>query len=91
MVEANFTCGTPNENHYPDLGSDKSSLISKTSFRGEIGGHITKCRHFLRLPNMSTHDFGQIKSSFEKGLNVMFDDVLDKREVFLDYKNVTIR
>ena len=40
---------------------------------------------------MLTHGFGQIKSSFEKGLNVMFDDVLDKREVFLDYKNVTIR
>ena len=37
---------------------------------------------------MITHDFGQIKSSFEKGLNMMFDDVLDKREVFLDYKNV---
>ena len=40
---------------------------------------------------MLTHDFGQIKSSFEKGLNMMFADVLDKREVFLDYKNVTIR
>ena len=40
---------------------------------------------------MLTHDFGQIKSYFEKGLNMMFADVLDKREVFLDYKNVTIR
>ena len=41
---------------------------------------------------MLTHDFGQIKTSFEKSLKyMMFDDVLDKREVFLDCKNVTIR
>ena len=41
---------------------------------------------------MLTHDFGQIKTSFEKSLKyMMLDDVLDKREVFLDCKNVTIR
>ena len=42
---------------------------------------------------MLTHDFGQIKvTSFEKSLKyMMFDDVLDKREVFLDCKKVTIR
>ena len=28
---------------------------------------------------------------FQKGLVLMFDDVLVKKEVFLDYKNVTIR
>ena len=26
-----------------------------------------------------------------KGLDMMFDDVVDKKEVFLDYKNVTLR
>ena len=37
---------------------------------------------------MLTHDFGQIKTSFEKSLKyMMFDDVLDKRERFLDYEN----
>ena len=28
---------------------------------------------------------------FQKGLALMFDDVLVKNEVFLDFKNVTIR
>ena len=28
---------------------------------------------------------------FQKGLVLMFDDVLVKKEVFLDFKNVTIR
>ena len=28
---------------------------------------------------------------FQKGLGLIFDDVLVKKEVFLDYKNVTIR
>ena len=28
---------------------------------------------------------------FQKGLALMFDDVLVKKEVFVDFKNVTIR
>ena len=28
---------------------------------------------------------------FQKGLALMFDDVVVKKEVFLDFKNVTIR
>ena len=40
-----------NQKHYPDLGSDVSSVwnFCARSFRGETSGGVTKCRLFLRL------------------------------------------
>ena len=36
-----------NQKHYPDLGSDESSvLVSQTSFGGETSGSVAKCRLF---------------------------------------------
>ena len=40
-----------NQKHYPDLGSDASSvwnsaLVSQTSFGGETSGSVAKCRLF---------------------------------------------
>ena len=49
------------------------------------------------LPKGLMHDFPQKLKFlpnlifFEKGLGMMFDDVLDREKSFLDYKKVTLR
>ena len=45
-----------NQKHYPDLGSDASSvwisaLVSPTSFGGETSGGVAKCRLFSQASN----------------------------------------
>ena len=53
---------------------------------GEGGGFNPYTPHFGQklkiLPNLLP---------IRKSLDMMFDDVVDKKEVFLDYKNVTLR
>ena len=51
MVESNFPRGTTNQKHYPDLGSNASSVwnscarLSDVIWR-ETSGSVTKCRLF---------------------------------------------
>ena len=54
MVVPHGKFDSANQKHYPDLGSDTSSvwnsvLISQTSFGGETSGSVAKC-HFTGKP-----------------------------------------
>ena len=47
LAAANFPRGKNKQKHYPDLGSDASSVWnSQTLFRGETSDSVTKCRLF---------------------------------------------
>ena len=59
LVESNFLRGTINQKHYPNLGSDVSSvwnfcLISQKSFGGKTSGSVAKCRLFSQATWSST-------------------------------------
>ena len=56
-----------NQKHYPDLGSDTSSVwnfctvfVSQTSFRGKTGGGVAKCRLFSQSRNSSPNPKSQL-------------------------------
>ena len=60
LVESNFPHSTTNQKHYPDLGSDVSSVwnfcaCSQTSFGGETRGRIAKCQLFSQANITSTY------------------------------------
>ena len=58
-VETNFSRGTNNKKHYPDLVSDRhlyriSSLVPQTLFRGKTSGGVAECRLFSQTVHCFT-------------------------------------